>query len=110
MNEREGFIQNSAAGGRTKSAQKEPGPPIRVVPANVLGDASGLGEDAHATGADQQTNNDQHDAPEELPPEEREDAGDHQNDCEDPEEKTHAIRIPARSELKTLLRGDQFAI
>src|SRR5436305_374140 len=37
----------------------------------------GSGEDADATGADEQTDDDQHDAPDELPPEQRKDAGDH---------------------------------
>jgi hypothetical protein len=44
------------------------------------------GEDADAARPHQETDDDQHDSPEELPPEESEDTGDHQDDCEDPKE------------------------
>nr|BFE76061.1 hypothetical protein GCM10020092_093620 [Actinoplanes digitatis] len=45
------------------------------------------GEDADTAGTDKQPDDNQDDTPENLPPKEREDAGDHENDCEDPEQQ-----------------------
>ncbi|BBH66428.1 hypothetical protein ACTI_31130 [Actinoplanes sp. OR16] len=43
-------------------------------------------EDADATRADQQADDDEDDAPEDLPPEQREDAGDHEDNGENPKQ------------------------
>jgi len=48
-----------------------------------------LGEDADAARADKQADDDEHDAPEELTPDDRDDAGDHKYDREDPQKSTH---------------------
>ena len=47
------------------------------------------GEDAHPAGADEQTDDDEHDPPQHLPPEDREDARDHQDDGKDPQQSDH---------------------
>lgn len=44
----------------------------------------GSGEDAHTAGTDQQPYDNQHNAPEKLPPEQGEDAGNDENDGNDP--------------------------
>ena len=46
-------------------------------------------EEADAARSDQQADNDEDDAPEELPPEQRENAGDHQYNSENPEKQFH---------------------
>jgi hypothetical protein len=43
-------------------------------------------EEADAARADQEADDDEHDAPQELPTEQREDAGDDEDHCEDPKE------------------------
>src|SRR5690349_17740776 len=43
------------------------------------------GEDAHAAGSDEQTGNDEHDTPDDLFPDDRENARDHQDDSQYPE-------------------------
>jgi len=67
----------------------------------VDGGVRGSREDADTTGADEQTNDDQYDPPEDLPPEQRKHAGDHENDCENPEQKTHDRLVPEWPESKT---------
>jgi hypothetical protein len=46
-------------------------------------------EDTHPTGADEQTDDDEHDPPEQLSPEDREYSCDHQDDREDPQKRDH---------------------
>ena len=51
-----------------------------------------LGEDADTAGSDEQTDDDEHDAPEELTADDRHDAGDDQDDGEDPQKSSHDRR------------------
>jgi|tagenome__1003787_1003787.scaffolds.fasta_scaffold15120097_2 hypothetical protein len=51
-------------------------------------------EDADATRADEKTNDDQDYSPEHLPTEEGEDAGDDENDGEDPKQRMHVFKVP----------------
>ena len=50
-------------------------------------------EDAHPAGADEKTDDDQDDAPEQLATDDREDAGHHEDDGEDPQEGCHGAGI-----------------
>jgi hypothetical protein len=59
--------------GAGRPAFTGPGPPASI-------------EDADAERADQEADDDEHDAPQELSTEQREDAGDDEDHCEDPKE------------------------
>jgi hypothetical protein len=63
-----------------------------------------LGEDAHATRTDEETDDDEDDAPENLTPEERQNSGNDQYDREDPQEKFHARQVPGAEGPKHRLR------
>jgi hypothetical protein len=53
-------------------------------------------EDAHPAGADEKTDDDQDDAPEQLAADDREDAGHHEDDGEDPQEGCHGRGVSVK--------------
>jgi hypothetical protein len=52
------------------------------------------GEDRHASGTDEEADDDQHDAPQNLAAKECHDAGDDEYHREDPQEKCHDPTLP----------------
>jgi hypothetical protein len=58
-------------------------------------------EDAHPAGPDQQSDDDQYDAPEELPAEKRQDAGHHKYYRQDPKNECHAAQVPELANPET---------
>jgi hypothetical protein len=59
------------------------------LPAVFAGVTVGLTEDAHSAGADQQPDDDENDAPEELPAEQRKNAGHDEYHGQNPENEVH---------------------
>ena len=56
--------------------------------------ASESGEDAYPAWAHEESDDDEHDAPQQLTPEEGDDPGDHEDHGENPEQKFHGHRLP----------------
>src|SRR5215218_7660672 len=56
----------------------------------------GSTEDAHPARPDEQADDDEDDSPEQLTPEDRDDAGDHEDDGEDPQQCEHLLHSHLR--------------
>lgn len=59
------------------------------------------GEDAHPSGPDEQADDDQDDTPQDLPTEERQNAGHHEYHCENPKNELHETGIPGAFRRET---------
>jgi hypothetical protein len=59
-----------------------------------------LGEQADATGTHEKTDDDENDTPENLTTEERQNPGNDQYHCKDPQEKFHAGEVPGAGRSK----------
>lgn len=58
-------------------------------------------EDADPARTNQQPDDDEDDAPQDLPAEEREHTGDHEYHCDNPENQVHAFEVPGAFQMET---------
>lgn len=80
------LVTNALVGLLPRPAQHEAGTAVRSRPRESNdGSRGGSGEDADTTRADEQPDDDQHDAPQNLGSDDGQHAGDDEHDCEDPQ-------------------------
>src|SRR5256885_1682208 len=72
------------------------GPPAQAWPGGGVRATPRSGEDADAPGTDQQSDDDEHDAPEDLGAKQGNDAGHHQHNRENPQQSSHGRSMPFR--------------
>src|SRR5688572_1352720 len=76
-----------------------------LAPATPCRRAFRLGEEADAAGANQQAENDQHDAPQERASDDRHDPVDDQCNCDDPQNELHGqLFAPSWGQANTMVR------